>query len=83
MLAGFARALVDFVSDGCTLVTHEQYHERLLICQRCIYRGKVRCLKCGCLLVVKARGRAFECPIGKWPAIPDLPTDDPPGDNIR
>jgi len=62
-----ARALADFVSDGCKLVTEEQYRARLQTCDTCEYRRANRCLKCGCRLRIKARGRAFKCPMGKWP----------------
>ena len=65
----FARALSAFVADGLTTVTEQQYKERLAVCEQCNYRKDNRCLKCGCQLLWKARGRAFTCPVGKWPAI--------------
>jgi len=62
-----AQSLGDFVRDGCRLVTQEQYLERLTICDGCEHRRGRRCLVCGCRLYLKARGRAFRCPLGKWP----------------
>ncbi len=62
-----ARALADFVADGCRTVTAEQYRQRLEVCDVCEHRRRNRCLKCGCRLSLKARGRAFGCPLGKWP----------------
>ncbi len=63
-----ARSLADFVADGCKTVTAEQYEHRLAICDGCDHRRSNRCMKCGCRLSLKAQGRAFQCPEGKWPA---------------
>lgn len=62
-----ARALAGFVADGCTTVTAEQYRRRLEICDGCERRRGNRCAACGCYLSLKARGRAFTCPLSKWP----------------
>ncbi len=61
------RSLADFVADGCTTVDAEQYRRRLEICDTCERREGNRCAVCGCRLSLKARGRAFRCPLGKWP----------------
>jgi len=61
-----ARSLADFLADGCQTVTAGDYRRRLEICDPCDYRRGNRCLKCGCRLSLKARGRAFKCPLGKW-----------------
>ena len=58
--------VADFVADGCTTVGEEQYRERLEICDSCPERRNNRCMKCGCRLSLKARGRAFKCPEDKW-----------------
>lgn len=63
-----ATALKDFVADGLATVTAEQYEERLKICDGCDQRNGNWCAKCGCSLSVKARGRAFQCPLDKWPS---------------
>ena len=63
-----AGALADFLADGCTTASEETYRQRLEICQTCEHRRGQRCVKCGCRLRWKARGRAFQCPLGKWPA---------------
>jgi hypothetical protein len=65
-LWNLTKSLVSFVSDGCTLVSAEQYAERLNVCDTCEFRENRRCLKCGCAIDWKARGRAFQCPVGKW-----------------
>lgn len=64
-----AEALSAFVSDGLRLVAPEQYRQRLAICDTCDRRDGNRCLECGCQLLLKARGRAFRCPLDKWPSI--------------
>lgn len=63
----FTKAVGRFVSDGMRTVSKEEYENRLRICDKCEYRRGNRCLKCGCGLQIKAKGRAFDCPIGKWP----------------
>lgn len=64
-----AHSLSEFVADGLKTVTEEQYRQRLEICDGCDRRVKNRCLECGCYLTMKARGRAFKCPKGKWPEV--------------
>jgi len=60
------KSLASFVSDGCKLVTPLQYSDRLNVCEACDRRENRRCLECGCGIDIKARGRAFECPLEKW-----------------
>lgn len=62
----FLAAIADFVADGCTLVTREQYGRRMQVCDNCDRRRHNRCLECGCQLSVKAQGRVFQCPLGRW-----------------
>ena len=62
-----ARSLADFLADGCTTVSKDEYAARLAICDTCDRRQRNGCLECGCWLAVKARGRAFQCPLDKWP----------------
>ena len=64
-----ARSLADFVADGLKTLSKEEYEARLKICDACDQRRGNRCLVCGCRLSLKARGRAFQCPLGKWPAV--------------
>ena len=62
-----ARSLASFTADGFRTVTAHQYASRLAICDGCGRRSGNRCIECGCNLSLKARGRAFDCPLGKWP----------------
>lgn len=63
------RAIRDFVADGCMTVSTEEYQRRLQVCESCERRQEDRCLECGCNLMFKARGRAFECPLNLWPKL--------------
>lgn len=62
-------AIAAFVADGGRLLSVEQYDERLSICESCEMRRGNRCAKCGCRLALKARAKAFQCPLGKWPEL--------------
>lgn len=62
-----ARALAAFVADGCSTVSPDEYRARLEICDGCPFRRKNACTKCGCRISLKATGRAFNCPDGRWP----------------
>lgn len=70
-----AHSLKAFVADGFKTVTAEQYAARLKICDACEQRRGTRCMKCGCGLSWKARGRAFQCPLGKWPTLCQSPVN--------
>ncbi len=61
------QSLAAFAADGFRTVSAEEYEGRLSICDGCSERRGNRCLQCGCFLSKKARGRAFRCPLGKWP----------------
>ncbi|MFO0745522.1 MAG: DUF6171 family protein [Myxococcota bacterium] len=63
------KSLADFVADGCKTLSHEDYRARLLVCTHCDQRRDNTCNVCGCYLSLKARGRAFKCPLDKWPRI--------------
>lgn len=60
-------SLAAFVTDGAKLVDKEMYAARLEVCDACDQRSGNRCGSCGCMLSLKAAGRAFECPLNKWP----------------
>ncbi|MGA2259475.1 MAG: DUF6171 family protein [Thermoguttaceae bacterium] len=60
------QAAVAFVGDGCALVDDAEYRHSLEICRTCDQRVGERCTACGCWIKVKARGRAFTCPLERW-----------------
>ncbi len=64
--ADLFHSVVAFVGDGCALVDDAEYRRRLSVCHACDRRTGRRCVECGCWIGVKARGRAFECPLGRW-----------------
>ncbi len=64
--ANLFQAAVAFVGDGCALVDDAEFRRRLEICRGCDRRAGKRCTACGCWIGVKARGRAFACPLGRW-----------------
>ena len=66
MAWNLANSIKDFVADGLRTVDSEEYERRLKICDSCDRRDGNRCMECGCFLALKAKGRVFECPIGKW-----------------
>lgn len=60
------KALLDFVADGARTVDQTTYEKRLTVCDGCEERQGNSCRQCGCRLGLKARGRAFQCPLGRW-----------------
>jgi hypothetical protein len=60
------RAAALFVADGLRTVAADVYRARLAVCDVCPQRQDDTCRVCGCRLSMKARGRAFRCPLGKW-----------------
>jgi len=71
-----AESLTAFVADACHTVSAEEYARRLAICDTCDKRQEGVCSLCGCYLVFKAQGRAFGCPLNKWPAVEEKPLPD-------
>jgi hypothetical protein len=57
---------VAFVGDGCAVADDAEYRRRLDVCRNCDRRVGKRCTECGCWIGLKARGRAFTCPLGRW-----------------
>jgi hypothetical protein len=64
--ANLLQSVVAFVGDGCALVDDTDYRRRLETCRACDRRNDKRCTACGCWIALKARGRAFSCPLGRW-----------------
>lgn len=60
------KSLAAFVSDGMKLVDAEEYRRRLSECDACPHRTGQRCGLCGCFVALKAKGRAWQCPDGRW-----------------
>ena len=69
MAIGLATSAIAFVADGLKVLSEEQTADRLQICATCDENQGNWCRRCGCNLTLKARGRAFECPLDKWPRL--------------
>lgn len=65
----FLSSMAKAVLEGPGMVTNEQYEERLNICALCENRNDQRCGVCGCFISGKAKLKASECPLGKWPDV--------------
>jgi hypothetical protein len=56
-----------------------EYHRRLAICDACPRRNGEHCGACGCNISIKAKGKAWKCPLEKWPGqanyVPDYLVD--------
>jgi len=72
MAWNLATAIADFAGDVAThglrgaIVDQEQYQRRMSVCDACDQRNENRCRNCGCYLSIKAKARAWQCPLGKW-----------------
>jgi hypothetical protein len=64
--ANLFQSAVAFVGDGCAMVDEAEYRRRLDVCRTCDRRAGKRCTACGCWIGLKARGRAFTCPLDRW-----------------
>jgi len=65
-VASFLQSAVAFVGDGLAIVDEAEYRRRLDVCRTCDRRAGKRCTACGCWIGLKARGRAFTCPLARW-----------------
>jgi len=65
-VASFLQSAVAFVGDGCAMVDETEFRRRLDVCRTCERRAGRRCSECGCWIGLKARGRAFACPLDRW-----------------
>ena len=64
----FLKALARFAGDSFQCVGQEEFDRRVGICMDCelFIRRSGRCSKCGCCGKLKALGRIWKCPVGKW-----------------
>lgn len=65
-VANLFQSVAAFVGDGFALVDEVEYRRRLEVCHACDRRAGRCCTEFGCWIGVKARGRAFICPLGRW-----------------
>lgn len=60
------KSIAAFIADGLKTVDEEEYRRRLSVCDVCEKRRGQRCGSCGCFIALKAKGRAWDCPDGRW-----------------
>ncbi len=65
------RSFGAFVGDRGRLVSDAVFDARMAICEACDHKIGNKCAHCGCNLRLKARGRVFNCPLEKWPEVPE------------
>jgi hypothetical protein len=58
----FSGSMVDFAKDGFAVVDNTEYLRRVAVCQHCPNLQGSVCGLCGCLVNIKAWGRAWDCP---------------------
>lgn len=77
MAKNLMKAVGKHIVDGMRKVTFEEFQARLDVCNKCVppdgYRVKNRCThpSCGCFLDLKAWWRSEDCPMEKWPKLPN------------
>lgn len=56
------------ISKDPTLASSEIVEERLKVCQNCdrLNESLGICKECGCIVKLKTKFAAVECPLGKW-----------------
>lgn len=60
------------IRSGFKHVPDEVFEQRLSLCRTCHYceedkeNKKVKCTKCGCNMLNKARFLSVKCPVGTW-----------------
>ena len=68
----FARSMIIWAKKLFPITSKLTYEKRMAICKGCEFhdpngwRGRGKCLKCGCCTAAKAKLRTEKCPIGKW-----------------
>ena len=68
-VANFAKAAAKHAANGFQEVCETEYYERVSICDKCPYRKKNECIKCGCIISRKAWWLTEDCPENKWPKL--------------
>lgn len=65
---GFLTSMAAFFGDGCKLTDTEEFNRRVEICSGCRFfiHESGRCSECGCCGKLKALGKVWKCPKGKW-----------------
>ena len=71
MAKNLYHAIKAITKSRCEFTKIQEYQRRLDICRQCEYliptnRDRLRCGKCGCYMIVKAKFQVMTCPADKW-----------------
>lgn len=73
-LTEFVHSAGDIIKSGFELVPEDEQKRRLSICERCEHYSAGMCMLCFCVMKLKTKFVATECPIGRWTAFNGEPT---------
>ena len=62
----FAREMGVWTANGMPFTPLAERMKRNKVCYECEHFKNPLCLKCGCVIFVKARLATSQCPEGKW-----------------
>jgi hypothetical protein len=67
-MGALSRAAGQLLSGNALLVSPKELDRRLAICRACDQYKDMRCLKCGCVVALKAKleSETGQCPLKKW-----------------
>jgi hypothetical protein len=68
-VVSFLRSMAQFMADGFRVVDGAEFERRVEICKNCkpwFNARSGRCSVCGCYGKLKAKGKVWTCPKGKW-----------------
>jgi len=59
-------SVIEWAKAGMPIATSATLKSREDFCLACEYYRKPICIRCGCVIAIKARLQTSKCPIGKW-----------------
>jgi hypothetical protein len=71
-IKNFIKSMAFWAKNLFPVASKKTYEKRLSICSGCEFydpsgwKGRGKCLKCGCCTSAKAKLKTEKCPIGKW-----------------
>ena len=63
---GLAKSLIAWTAVGLPLTDGSLTAFRISTCEGCEFYRKPICIKCGCVIAIKARMATAKCPEDKW-----------------
>lgn len=59
-------SVIEWARAGMPIANSVTLESREGVCLSCEYYRKPICIKCGCIIAIKARLQTSRCPVGKW-----------------